>query len=175
MAAPRFAPVSPTDHPRGYDSPRHVPEAWTPTRPGELTGSQPRGDRLGNQGPDQGYVLVLARRFDGKLELQTGESAEDAVRGCIGVALRRASIFGRAPVIHDLQIAFAVWGFLDSKPPAELVELRRSMFEGVALVTHHYGEGRAISDMVPEATLRMSPAEVNGAYPARWRDLLGLS
>ena len=32
MAAPRFAPVSPTDHPRGYDSPPHVPEAWTPSR-----------------------------------------------------------------------------------------------------------------------------------------------
>jgi hypothetical protein len=47
------------------------------------------------------------------------------------------------------------------------------MFEGVALVTHHYGESRAIADIVPDMTLRMTPDEVAAAYPSRWRELVG--
>ncbi len=65
--------------------------------------------------------------------------------GCTAVALRRASLFGRAPVIHDLRIAFTIWGYLDAAPPAELVELRRPLFEGVANSLHHYEERRASS------------------------------
>jgi hypothetical protein len=174
MAAPSFAPVSPTDQPRGYAPTPHVPDAWMPSRPGELAGPQPRGAGLGSQGPDQGYALLLADRLRGTLRLQPGEGRDDAVRGCVGVALRRASLYGRAPVIHDLRIAFTIWGFFDDEPPGELVALRRAMFEGVGLVAHHYGEARAIVDMVPGATLRMTPDEVASTYPARWRELLGL-
>ena len=54
--------------------------------------------------------------------MQPGESVDDAVSGCTAVALRRASLYGRAPVIHDLRIAFTIWGFLDAAPPAELVD-----------------------------------------------------
>ncbi len=32
---------------------------------------------------------------------------------------------------------------------------------------------RQIVDMVPDATLAMTPAEVQAAYPERWRDLVG--
>ena len=40
-----------------------VPEYQRPAdRPGELVGRQPRGPRLGYQGPDQGYALALAAR-----------------------------------------------------------------------------------------------------------------
>ena len=36
-------------------------------RPGEVVaGGQPRSTRLGNQGPDQGYVLKIVRSFEGK-------------------------------------------------------------------------------------------------------------
>jgi hypothetical protein len=75
--------------------------------------------------------------------------------------------------VHDLTIAFTVWGYLDPNPPADLVALRRTMFEGVSHVAVHYAEARAIADMVPESTLRMSPQQVAAAYPARWRDLVG--
>ena len=50
--------------------------------------------------------------------------------------------------------------------------LRKPVFEGVGHVAHHYAEGRAIVDAVPEATLRMTPAQVRDAYPARWQDLI---
>lgn len=174
MAAPKFTPVSPTDHPRYYESPEHVPEVWMPERPGDIEGFQPVGPLLGDQGPDQGYALHVANQLRTKLQLQPGEQADDVIRGCVGIATRRASIFSRAPMIHDVTIAFTIWGFLDAAPPAELVELRGRMFEGLRLITHHYTEGRRVADLPPEATLRMTPAEVADAYPDNWRELLGV-
>jgi hypothetical protein len=173
MAAPRFAPVSPTEQVRAYESPDHVPERWMPDRPGDLDGFQPRGSRLGNQGPDQGFALRIAEQLKPKVRLQPGEKLDDAVRGCLGIALRRASLFSRAPVVHDLTIAYTIWGFFDEQPPAELVERRRELFEGVGNVVHHYAEGRAIADQVPEATLRSTPQQVASRYPGEWRALTG--
>lgn len=173
MAAPRFSPVPPTERPRAYASPDHVPEPWNPDRPGEIDGFQPDGPRLGAQGPDQGFALRIASKLRPKLELQDGEDADDVVQGCLGVALRRASIFSRAPVVHDWTIAFTIWGYYDADPPTELVELRRPMFEGLRHHGHHYLEARAVADMPPEQTLRMTPQQVTDAYPADWRELLG--
>jgi hypothetical protein len=173
MAAPKFSPVGATETAPYYSSPDHVPASWMPGRPGEIDGFQPEGQRLGTQGPDQGFALRIAAELRPKLQLQHDENADDTIRGCLEVALRRASIFSRAPVVHDLTIAFTIWGFYDPTPPAELVEMRRGMFEGLRLIGHHYAESRAVSDQVPEATLRMTPAQVAAAYPASWRNLLG--
>jgi hypothetical protein len=174
MAAPEYVPLKPTDTPRAYASPPRRPEPWVADRPGEVVDTgQPRADRLGNQGPDQGYAYRLLRQFVGKLRLAEGELVDDVHTGCIGVALKRASIFGRAPVVHDLTIAFTVWGFLDENPPQELVDIRRRMFEEVHN-PHHYFEQRAIVDAVPESTLRMAPQAVSSAYRTNWRSLLEL-
>lgn len=173
MAAPKFAPLSPTDSPRAYASPDHVPDGWLPDRPGEITGLQPRGDRLGSQGPDQGFALRIVRRLEPEIRLQPGERVDDAVRGSLGIALRRASMFSRAPVVHDLRIAFTIWGWFDEQPPADLVERRRELFEGVGNAVHHYAEGRHIADIVPESTLRSTPAAVATRYPGEWRALTG--
>jgi hypothetical protein len=127
---------------------------------------------LGFQGPDQGYALLLANRLSNRLHLVGGLVTADAIRGCLNIALRRASLYGRAPVIHDLTIAFTMWGFFDANPPADLVTTRAELFKGVGNV-HHYAEGRSIVDMVPEATLRMTPAQVTSAYPTNWRTLTG--
>ena len=173
MAAPQFVPSTPIDDARSYRSPDHVPTAWVADRPAELTGRQPAGQRLGFQGPDQGYGLRLAEGFQSRLRLKPGERASDAVRGCLSVALRRASLFGRAPVVHDLTIAFTIFGFLQDAPPDELVALRQRAFDGVGNAAHHYAEGRALVDSVPEATLRMTPEQVAAAFPGRWRELVG--
>ena len=127
---------------------------------------------MGFQGPDQGYALLLANRLSNRLHLVGGLVTADAIRGCLNIALRRASLYGRAPVIHDLTIAFTMWGFFDANPPADLVTTRTDLFKGVGNV-HHYAEGRSIVDMVPEATLRMNPAQVTSAYPTNWRTLTG--
>ena len=174
MAAPRFSPVSPNERTRYYSSPDHVPESWTPDRPGEIDGFQPEGPRLGAQGPDQGFALHIASRLRDKIVVGSGENVDDAIAGCVGVALRRASMFSRAPVVYDLTIAFTIWGFYDDDPPEELVELRRRMFEGLRHHAHHYMEAREVADLAPESTLRMTPADVNARYPGEWRDLLGV-
>ncbi len=174
MAAPKFTPVDPVDAPRYYESPDHVPASWTPNRPGEIAGFQPQGERLGAPGPDQGFAIKIANSLRPKLQLQSGENEDDVVRGCLGVALRRASMFSRAPVVHDLNIAFNVWGFFDDAPPQELVDLRAGLFEGLRHVGHHYAESRVVVDHVPVETLRMTPSQVLSSYRSDWRSLLGL-
>jgi len=173
MAAPKFTPVDPLENARAYTSPDHVPQEWRADRPGDFRGRQPVGARLGYQGPDQGYALLLANRLRPQLQLRPHEHADDAVQGCTGIAMRRASLFGRAPVIHDLRMAFTIWGWLDPDSPAELLTLRRDAFDGVAEVLHNYDRLRDLADTVPEETLRSTPAQVAAAYPGEWRRLLG--
>ena len=176
MAAPEYVPLTPVEQAhRLYNSPDHVPDPWRSDRPGELDGGQPQGVRIGNQGPDQGFAFLLADRFRDRLRLTAGEHAADVTQGCVALALRRASLFGRAPIVHDLTIAFTVWGFLDAAAPADLTAVRKKAFEGLGHVAHHYEELRAVVDGIPEATLRMTPDEVKAAYPSRWRELLGLA
>ena len=99
-------------------------------RPGDLVGFQPEGARLGYQGPDQGYAIKIANGFRDRLRLQPGEHVADVIQGCLGIALRRASMFSRAPVVHDLTIAFTIWGFLDGNPPSELLSQRLRVVRG---------------------------------------------
>ena len=172
MAAPKSAPAGTRESPY-YSSPDVVPDAWSPERPGVVEGLQPVGRRLGAQGPDQGFALTIAERLSPKIKLQGRERLDDAIRGCLGIALRRASLFSRAPVVHDLTIAFTIWGFFDENQPDDLVGRRPQLFEGVGNVMHHYAEGRVIADLVPESTLRMTPDEAAAAYPDRWQELTG--
>lgn len=172
MAAPEHVPVDRNRPVRGYESPPRRPESWLAQRPGEVVeAGQPRGQQLGSQGPDQGYMLSLARRFEGKLTLTPGEHEKDVLAGAVGVALKRASTFGRAPVVHDLTVALTIWGFL-GEAPDELVDLRRHLFEEVSN-PHHYGSARRIVDLVPEDGLRQSPAQITEAHQRDWRSLLG--
>lgn len=174
MAAPKFAPTPVIDTTRTYSSPPVVPASWLPDRPADIDGSQPAGSRLGYQGPDQGYALKLANSFKSRLRLEPGEHAADAIAGCLGIALRRASMFGRAPVIHDVKIAFTIWGFLMRAPAEPLVAVRRQLFTGLGH-GFHYTEIRNIADMIPEGTLRMTPQDIDFAFPVQWRKLLGLN
>jgi hypothetical protein len=173
MAAPEHVPVDRNQPVRAYESPPRRPDSWLSERPGEVVHTgQPRGDQLGHQGPDQGYALRLARQFAGKLTLTSGEHEKDALAGAVAVALKRASLFGRAPVIHDLTVALTVWGFLDDEPAKELVELRKGLFEEV-WHPHHYGELRRLVDLVPASTLRLVPAYLAEKHRTDWRSLLG--
>ncbi|HUF99332.1 MAG TPA: hypothetical protein VMM60_14480 [Ilumatobacter sp.] len=172
MAAPRSAPAG-VNASQYYSSPDVVPASWTPDRPGFFPGLQPDGPRRGAQGPDQGFALAIAARLAPQLRLQPGEKQADAVRGCLGIALKRASMYSRAPVVHDVRLAFTIWGFFTEQPPADLVSRRHELFEGVGLVNHHYAEGRIIADLVPESTLRLTPEQAASQMPDGWRELTG--
>jgi hypothetical protein len=168
MAAPDYVPPVMADKPRPT-LPIPPPGRWVATRPADLPSAQPRGRRLGSPGPDQGYALLLVQRFHGKLALASGEDEHDAIAGAVAVAMRRASIFGRAPILADLELAFGLFGFLDHAP-ADLVEWRRSAFRGAG---HDYWDQRDIVDRIPETTLRMSPAEVRRRQ-GDWKQLAGV-
>lgn len=174
MAAPEYVPTDPLARVRSYRSSPRRPESWVADRPGEITEGQPRGDRLGAPGPDLGYALTIARTFDDRLRLAEGESHHDVVGGCVAVAMKRASRFGRAPVVHDLEVAFTVWGYLDETADPELVAARRRLFEGVGHAAHHYVALRQVVDAVPDTTLALGPAQVAAAHTSGWRSLLAL-
>jgi hypothetical protein len=169
MAAPDYVPPSRADQPRAT-LPIPPSRRWTATRPGDLQRGQPTGRGMGRQGPDQGYALNLAARFADELRLAPGEHATDVVAGCVAVAMRRASMFGRAPIKADLEFAFGLFAYLDDAPD-DLVEFRRRLFKGAA---HDYWEQRAIVDGMPEATVRLTPADVR-ARLSDWRALLSVT
>jgi hypothetical protein len=173
MAQPEYVPT-----PVGKAAGRErlpTPLSWRADRPGELvnTGGQPVGPGFGVAGPDQGYALKLVRLWEDQLIVPEGEHREDIVAGCLGVATKRAAEFGRAPVTYDVEIAFTVWGYLGQAPPADLVAYRRPLFAGCA---HDYEAQRAITDVVPDETLRLSPDEVKtGMGAGGWKTLLGVA
>ena len=167
MVAPKFVPGNPARAKKHYSSPSRKRGSWTADRPGEIVGGQPRGSRLGVQGPDQGFVHTLAKRFEGKLTLEAGEHEEDALAGCAQLALKRASLFTRAPVIHDLRIALRIWGFLDDAP-AELEQERKLRFAGVAH-SHDPKAHYAVVDGVPAELLLGTPDQIEAAWRADWR------
>lgn len=172
MSAPEYVPQPAIRHVRGYESPPRRPEPWRPRRPGDAPTGFPRGERFGAPGPDQGYVYVLARRFQGELVLAADEHEADALAGAAAVALKRAALFGRAPVMADLVVALTVWGFLGDAPP-DLIAYRQPLFAEVAN-PHHYAELRHLVDLVPEEVLRRSPQEVAQAQRADWRAVLAV-
>ena len=164
MAQPEFVPLHAGDRVRAAERlPAHA--GWRQARPAELVApGVPTGARFGTPGPDQGYALTLAERFVDRLELADGEHGDDAVAGCLGVGLRRASLFGRAPVIHDLDLAFTIFGYLGGAP-ADLVAFRVPLLRGAA---HDYWAQRDVADKVQESTLRLTPTEAR-AKQAEWR------
>lgn len=169
MSAPKFVPVTVIGAFRDTEG-LPVPAGWKADRRAEICGDAPGGRQMGRPGPNQGYALKLARQYHGKLKLNEGEHEHDVIAGCLGVALKRAASFGRAPVIHDLELAFSVFGFTVDKPTAELATFRRSLFEAAG---HHYELQRAIADMVSDETVRLDPAQVKSTVlGGGWRKLL---
>jgi hypothetical protein len=162
MTQPTFVPISEADQVRPARH-LHVPGAWTATRPAELGGPTALAGRsVGTPGPDAGFALRLARRFEHDLRLGEGETEHDALLGVALIAARRAALFGRAPCIYDVQFALTLWGFL-AVAPAALQAARRLAFASVA---HDYVAQRSLVDGIPEATLRLKPADAQGAAAA---------
>ena len=163
MAVDPYVPVAPEDAPR-----RSVPippaQGWRATRPGDIdpaAGVGCQGLLFGTPGPDSGYALALSERFLDRITVVSPETIGDAEALAAGLAMRRAALFGRAPVMCDLEVAFTLFGWL-GEPPQELVDWRRF---AVAGVEHDYARRVALTDAVPGDLLRR-PAEEFGDRPA---------
>jgi hypothetical protein len=172
MAQPEYVPISDRDRVRVREG-LPVPGRWSPDRVGEVRGegAPPSGAGFGVAGPDQGYALKLAHRLKPRLVLRPREAVEDVAAGCLGVALKRAALYGRAPVIGDVELAYGLWGFLDDAPD-ELVDFRRPLFVGAA---HSYQDQRELAGRASPEVLRLAPGEVRArVLGGGWRALLGV-
>jgi hypothetical protein len=162
MTQPTFVPISEADQVRPA---RHlnVPGAWTASRPAELGGPTAHSGRsVGTPGPDAGFALRLARRFEHNLKLSEGESEHDVLLGLALIAARRAALFGRAPCIYDVHFALNLWSFLNAVPE----QLRAARRRAFSSLSHDYVAQRSLVDAIPEETLRRKPADARGAVAA---------
>lgn len=169
MTQPTFVPISEADQVRPA---LRLEDArpWVADRPAELRlPVRAGGKNLGSPGPDQGYALGLAHRFGDRLRLRAGESEEDVVVGTALLASRRSALFGRAPMVYDVETALALWEFLDDDPPQGLLEVRRLAFSSAA---RDYSVQRALVDRVPEDVIRLSAQDVV-ARRGDWAALVG--
>ena len=166
MAQPEYVPLNAADRVRAAERlPAHG--GWRQDRAAEIVRpGVPTGRSFGSPGPDQGFGLSLAERFADKITLTDHEHLEDVVAGCLGVGLKRASMYGRAPVIYDLELAFTLYGYLGDAP-RDLIDFRVPVIQGAS---HNYWSRRGAVDRVAESTLRMTPAQVRAKLP-EWRDL----
>ncbi len=153
MTQPKFAPITAVDEVRATRQP--IPaRPWRLGRPADLRPGVPLPARLvGAPGPDQGYALKVARRFEDALVLAEHEHRDDVIAGAVALAMRRAAMFGRAPIAADVQVALLLFGFFGPASDA-LVSERRARFFGVS---HDEWARRALVDAVPEELLRLTP------------------
>jgi hypothetical protein len=166
MAVDPYVPTRPEDAPRRSVA---VPPAqgWRAVRPGDLEPGWPGGCFVGSPAPDAGYALTLAQRFHDRLAVVPPETAHDAEMVASEVAMKRAGLFGRAPVKQDLEVAFTLFGWL-GEAPADLVEWRRFAVAGMG---ENYFRRRALVDRVSRDVLRRSLEEIRQGLP-RWQDVL---
>ena len=116
MTQPTFVPIAEADQVRPARH-LHVPAAWTAIRPAELSvPAVHRGAAMGTPGPDSGFALRLAKRFEHDLRLGDDEVEHDVLMGVALVAAKRAALFGRAPCVYDVRHALDLWGFLGDAP-----------------------------------------------------------
>jgi hypothetical protein len=153
----------------------HLPAArpWVPDRPGDAVAyGQPHGRLLGDPGPNIGYALTLAERLHDRLQLAPTEHLEDAMTVVSELAMKRASSYGRAPVMADLECAALILGYLGGCDPDDALWRAAAVTEA----GHDYPTRRAICDAVDLDALRLAPQvlssrtrELRADVRAAWR------
>jgi hypothetical protein len=164
-----FVPADPADRPRQQQNlppGTALPPArqWKADRPGDKVAPQPEGRFFGSPGPNVGYAYTLAEHVEDRLVLSEVEDVHDVVPVLAELAGKRAAMFHRAPVIHDVEAAIAILGFDDRTDP-EFAAVRAVLVHDAG---HDYRRRRAIVDAVPEDLLRRKPDEI-GAEIYEWR------
>ncbi len=157
MSQPKFSPIAQSAEVRqSYHL--GVPQPWCFSRPAELTRDYSPNYRtgMGDTGPDQGFAIKLAKKLSDRVVLSEDEDLHDVLAGMVAIALRRASLFGRAPVISDVLLAGKLFGyFADTR--AELLIHRKELFSGIA---HDKYKERILVASIPENALLADPEAV---------------
>jgi hypothetical protein len=160
-------PTDPYVPERREDEPRQLPNLapgvvippaghWKADRPGDLAAGQPVGTLLGRPGPNVGYALTLVNRWRDRFRLAPLEHSEDAAAVVAEIAMKRAALFGRAPVATDVEVAMDLLGYADDLP-ADIAERRMRLVNGAG---HDYYARRALVDRIPDDVLRLAPTQL---------------
>ena len=128
--------------------------SWVANRPGDLPAGWPTGKLLGSPGPNVGYALTLANRVRDQLALAPHEHADDAIAVVAEIAMRRAALFGRAPVMRDVEFGMLILGYRGDAD-AGFVAWRMRAVQGAH---HDYYERRSLVDAIPVDILRLAPS-----------------
>jgi len=125
-------------------------------RPGAVEGPWPTGPGFGSPGPNIGFAFTLVQRARDRFALAVREHTADAYALVAALAMKRASSFGRAPVVDDVSCGLVVLGY--EGPTAEsFVEWRLLIGADAA---HDYIRVQAVCDAVAIDDLRQSPARL---------------
>lgn len=141
-----------SDRPRAVPSPDPA-RRWRPSdRPGVITAPDqvPHGEGFGTPGPDTGWALTLIDRAD---IAQRSKGLDKVLSALMGA---RASSFGRAPTLEDLEVALTLCGIGEALPE-HLAERRARWVEATS---HEKPPGRMALAEVGIDLLRAKPSAV---------------
>ena len=143
--------IDPSDLPRPTAEPGPA-RRWRPTRPGVIVAPEqmPWGGAFGTPGPDTGWALKLVRAAD----LSDRTEGLEAVLAALMAA--RASLFGRAPVLEDLEVAKILAG-VGGDVPAELTRRGRRWVEATS---HEKSPGRTAISEIEADLLKLKPGDL---------------
>ncbi len=114
-------------------------------QPGEV-----RGELFGSPGPNVGYAYTITERVKDRLRLGPHEHLPDVIAVVAEIAAKRAALFGRAPVIGDVEHAISLLGY-DGSANSDFVEARSFVVHDAG---HDYPRRRTLVDAVKEDLLR---------------------
>ena len=171
-------PTDPFVPERLEDEPRQEPNlppgvkmpparSWVANRPGDIPAGWPSGKLLGSPGPNVGYALTLANRARDRFALAPHEHPEDAIAVVAEIAMRRAALFGRAPVMPDVEFGMRIMGYTGDATSDFVVWRTRA----VTGARHDYYERRGLVDAIPVDILRLVPSAL-AEYLREARDAL---
>ena len=173
MAAPKYVPP-PVQQTKYYQSTAKIRHSSGVERPAEIYIHNANEAGTGHPGPDQGYALRLVKDFKDKIFLFPGEHWQDASEVAVLTALKRASLFGRAPCAHDIEAGLWIWGYLDSNPEDQLIEIRKGNFGHIGS-GHNYLKRRYVSDAVSSSSLKRPLDQIRMDYGKSWRTMIDSS
>lgn len=177
MSTQDFISPNRIDHPRhdqnmpeGNETP--VPKSWKASRPGYV-GLAKRKETdmlLGNAGPNVGYAMKLSHRQSGEFFLVDHENRHDVEILIAEIAMRRASNFGRAPMIDDIHFATHLLGYDDTPTQGE-EKWRPALVNGCG---HNEHRRRIIVNSIPQPIIEGEKGQLHEAISGWWEKLEAL-
>lgn len=147
-----------SDAPRATPGPG-APGRWKPTRPGEINSpSEMRwGGAFGRPGPDPGWALKLIRDTAWNRS-ERGTEAEAVLATLVAA---RASLFGRGPTMHDVEVGLILMGLRPQEvPPAVAKRLADERNRWLDISAHEHFKGAAFVGSLDPVLLAASPDRI---------------